>query len=89
MEIHSTFWFKDGSVVLIASKSAGFKVHMSVLSRHSSVFDDLFSVPQPEEAERVENCPVVHVPDEPEDMAHLLFALYDGRRSVYGRPSSR
>ena len=59
---------------------------MSVLSRHSSVFDDLFSVPQPEEAERVENCPVVHVPDEPEDMAHLLFALYDGRRSVYVRP---
>lgn len=43
---HKSLWFVDGSVILQAEQTL-FRVHMSQLSRHSSFFRDLFSLPQP------------------------------------------
>ena len=82
-------WFNDGSVVVVA-ESTGFRVHSSLLSRHSTVFRDLFSLPQPiHAAEHVDGCPAVRVSDDAEDMAYFLRAIYDGRQYVYPASFSR
>ncbi|TCD63692.1 hypothetical protein EIP91_005097 [Steccherinum ochraceum] len=73
------FWLRDGNVILVAEKTA-FRVHQSVLERKSVVFQDMFGVPQPEEAETLEECPLVHVSDTAEDITHMLSVLYDGDR---------
>ncbi|KAG0698779.1 hypothetical protein DFH29DRAFT_990994 [Suillus ampliporus] len=67
--IRSDIWFADGNIVLIAD-SAAFKVHHGQLERHSEVFRDLFSVPQP-----VDQKPPARSSF---GFTHLLIALYDG-----------
>ncbi|EGO23259.1 hypothetical protein SERLADRAFT_371485 [Serpula lacrymans var. lacrymans S7.9] len=62
--IRSDFWFQDGNIVLIAG-SAAFKVHRGQLERHSDVFRDLFSVPQPAVQNLVDGCPCVEIYDCP------------------------
>ncbi|KAL6298842.1 hypothetical protein BKA93DRAFT_743329 [Sparassis latifolia] len=73
------FWFADGSIVLIA-ENATFRVHQGVLSRHSEVFRELFTVPQPHDEQSVYGCPVVRLYDSPIDLRYLLRVLYDGRK---------
>jgi hypothetical protein len=81
-----SLWFDDGSVILIAvarhpqsgvEPTQRFCVHRSVLAAHSDVIGGMFLFPQPQEVEKVESRPVVHMPDAAEDLAHLLKALYD------------
>lgn len=43
---HPEFWFTDGSIILVAQDMM-FRVHKSFLSRHSVIFRDMFSLPQP------------------------------------------
>lgn len=43
---HPTLWLDDGNVVLVV-ENTGFRVHRGILSKHSDVFRDMFSVPQP------------------------------------------
>ncbi|KAF8216434.1 hypothetical protein K438DRAFT_1797196 [Mycena galopus ATCC 62051] len=43
---HADLWFKDGSVICQA-ESQLFRVHVSQLSRHSALFRDIFTLPQP------------------------------------------
>lgn len=71
------FWFRDGNVILLAD-SVAFKVHRGVLERHSDVFRDILSIPQPVDEEMFEGCHIVEVHDEPSDLWCLLKALYDG-----------
>ncbi|RDX41897.1 hypothetical protein OH76DRAFT_1422827 [Lentinus brumalis] len=81
----SEFWLLDGNVVLIAQKSA-FRVHQSVLARHSTVLADLFTVPLPPSSdarETMDGCPVVQLHDSPDDLRYLLKALYDGPRMLH------
>ena len=78
----SEVWFEDGNVVVIAQNTA-FRFHKSVLSLHSPVFRDLFSVPQPSPAggkaeELLEGCSVVRVSDTSYDFRELLRAIYGG-----------
>ncbi|KAF8870584.1 hypothetical protein CPB84DRAFT_1801842, partial [Gymnopilus junonius] len=75
--IRSDFWFRDGNVVIIAG-SAAFKVHRGQLERHSEVFSDLFSLPQPDSPELVDGCSCVELQDCPSDVFYFLSALYDG-----------
>ncbi|KAI0085843.1 hypothetical protein BDY19DRAFT_996503 [Irpex rosettiformis] len=82
----SDFWFADGNVVLVSGKS-GFKVHRGQLERHSEVFRDLFSIPQPPVQALVEGCPWVELYDHPADIACLLTALYDGL--YFQKPNAR
>ncbi|KAG2351615.1 hypothetical protein BDR07DRAFT_1583041 [Suillus spraguei] len=65
-------------VVVLIADSAAFKVHHGQLERHSEVFRDLFSVPQPVDQNLVDGCPSVELHDRPTDLYHLLIALYDG-----------
>ncbi|KAJ7061885.1 hypothetical protein C8F01DRAFT_987358 [Mycena amicta] len=75
--VRSTLWFHDGNIVLVAA-SVAFKVHRGQLRRHSEVFDDLFSIPQPPEQDLFDGCPWVEVYDCPTDVLYFLTALYDG-----------
>lgn len=74
-----TIWFEDGNVVLVAGDTA-FKVHRSMLARNSGVFQDLFTVPQPECADHMDGCPVVQMSDRSDEMAILLDLFYNGMR---------
>jgi len=78
------FWFDDGNIVLVVCTDA-FRVHKSVLARSSEIFRDLFTVAQPCSYPFIEGCPIVHLSDHPDDVRHLLRALYDGKRFLLGR----
>ncbi|KAJ7738813.1 hypothetical protein B0H16DRAFT_1761155 [Mycena metata] len=75
--VRSELWFLDGNIVIIAS-SVAFKVHRGQLRRHSEVFNDLFSIPQPKDQDLYDGCPWVEVYDCPSDVLYFLKALYDG-----------
>lgn len=88
VEKHSDLWFIDGSVVLQADKTV-FLVHQTQLARHSLIFRDMFSLPQPPAprsrddkvargSPMFEGHPLVIMHDAAEDVANLLTALYDG-----------
>ncbi|KAF9034385.1 hypothetical protein BJ165DRAFT_1396192 [Panaeolus papilionaceus] len=77
-----SIWFEDGSIILIVEKTQ-YRVHASLLSRCSSVFKDMFSLPQPTSSESgAEGCPVVHLHDSPQDVEQLLNAIYDSPHSA-------
>ena len=77
--IRSDIWFADGNIVLVA-RGIAFKVHRGQLQRHSEVFRDLFSMPQPaaQDQAMIDDCEWVELYDAPTDVLHLLSALYDG-----------
>ncbi|RPD58813.1 hypothetical protein L226DRAFT_471169 [Lentinus tigrinus ALCF2SS1-7] len=70
------FWFADGNIILLVQDVA-FKVHRGQLVRHSDIFHDMFSLPQPV-GDMIDGCPWVQLHDDPGDVLHLLRALYDG-----------
>jgi len=71
------YWFEDGSIILQA-ESTQFRVHKSLLARHSAVFKDMFEVPRPADGEPlVEGCLVVHLSVTAEDVEHMICSLYD------------
>jgi len=75
--LSSEYWFSDGSIVLKA-ESTVFRVHLSVLARHSEIFRDMSSVPQPKGQDAViEGYPVIPVSDSAQDIEVLLSLLYD------------
>ena len=77
----SDFWFEDGSIVIVIENVA-FRIHQSLLSRHSDVFAGLFTVPQPANHENdegddmMDDCPVVHLSDTLADFTDVLRVLY-------------
>ncbi|KLO08385.1 hypothetical protein SCHPADRAFT_944478 [Schizopora paradoxa] len=87
---HDFLWFPDGNVVL-ATDTYLFKVHKSLLAVHSSVFRDMFELPNVGHAdpmpgqggaglalETYEGVPMVTmVGDKGEDVAHLLRAVFE------------
>ncbi|KAM5544058.1 hypothetical protein V8D89_002244 [Ganoderma adspersum] len=78
----SEVWFEDGNTVVIGQNTA-FRFHKSVVSIHSSVFCDLFSIPRPspkgeEVDETFDGCPVVRVSDTSYDFRELIRAIYGG-----------
>ena len=75
---HDDLWFDDGNVV-IATSDLSFRLHRGVLARHSSVFKDMFQLPQSDEAPTVAGCPVVQLQhDRGADLVMLFTLLYDG-----------
>ena len=80
-------WLPDGNIVIVAQNVA-FQAHKSVLALHSEVFQDLFlvsgstgTVPNPPEpTETIDDCPVVRVSDDPNDLRHLLLVMCCGKK---------
>ena len=71
---HPDLWYDDGSIVLKAETTL-FRVHRTTLSAHSTVFSDMFSIPQPPDQDAIEGCTVICLPDTAYDMEFLLRAL--------------
>ncbi|KIY46518.1 hypothetical protein FISHEDRAFT_75541 [Fistulina hepatica ATCC 64428] len=80
-------WLSDGNVIICAAgPSSGsdcdtrvlFKVHRSILSRHSAVLHDMFGLPLTYSAEEAyEGVPLVYMHDDPVDVQNLIHALYN------------
>ncbi|KZP02293.1 hypothetical protein FIBSPDRAFT_686775, partial [Athelia psychrophila] len=72
----SSIWYHDGNVVLQA-EGTRWKVHQGILAESSSVFRDMFSIPQPpsRDTELVEGCPVVQLSDTAKDVECVLQAI--------------
>lgn len=69
-------WFEDGNVV-IQAEDYQFCLFKSFLTTRSPIFQDTFSIPQPEDAERINGCPVVRIYDSATDAAHFFKAIFD------------
>ncbi|KAJ7037764.1 hypothetical protein C8F04DRAFT_998754 [Mycena alexandri] len=52
------YWFDDGNIILQV-ESTQFRLVKSILSMHSSVFSDMFTIPLPAYEPTIDNCPVV------------------------------
>ncbi|KAH8828624.1 hypothetical protein DL96DRAFT_1012511 [Flagelloscypha sp. PMI_526] len=55
-------WFDDGNLILQSNDGIRFKVYRGLLALHSTVFSDMFTLPQPLNQELVESCPFVVLP---------------------------
>ncbi|TBU38766.1 hypothetical protein BD309DRAFT_873683, partial [Dichomitus squalens] len=67
------FWFEDGNVIFVAGDTE-FCVYKGPLSKHSAVFKDMFSLPQPAAASADEP-PVVYLTERPKCFRYLLRQL--------------
>jgi hypothetical protein len=69
-------WFEDGSLVIQAGTSQ-FRVYRGTLAARSPVFQDMLSFPQPPNADLVDGCPVVRLPDAATEVTSFLKALFE------------
>lgn len=69
----SDIWYDDGNIVLQAQNHQ-FKVYRGVLAGSSSVFKDMFSLPQPppKDNDLVEGCPIVQLSDKWRELRWIL-----------------
>lgn len=82
---HPDLYFEDGNVVLSALNGSGdrsyFRVHKSILCKHSPVFEQMFMLPPLTEEDKVvetyDGVPAVDMPDSAEDVGSFLGVLYD------------
>lgn len=86
LEHHSSLYLDDGNVCHTSglpdspSPRPVFRVHKSLLARHSPVFRDMFALPTDVggQVDRYECAPLVVIQDSTGDIEALLLALYDG-----------
>ncbi|KAF7359026.1 BTB domain-containing protein [Mycena sanguinolenta] len=69
-------WFEDGGLVVQAEQSL-FRVSRGILAARSSVFKDMLAFTQPPNAETIDGCPVVRLPDSAEDVKRFFRAIFD------------
>ena len=75
-------WLPDGNIVVVA-QGVAFRVHKSILSQHSEIFRDLFSLPDGGTNELMDGCPVVQQEgDDPYDLHRLFAVLCCGKKCV-------
>ncbi|KAH7921351.1 hypothetical protein BV22DRAFT_1019553, partial [Leucogyrophana mollusca] len=77
---HESLYFFDGNIALLAPKENGanviFRVHKSILARHSLVFANMFVIHPSQDGETHDGIPVVRMPEDTEQTESLLNALY-------------
>lgn len=81
LEKSSDFWIDNGNVVL-RTATKQYRIHQGVLSMHSSVFKDVFSIPQPVEQSTHEGVPIVGITDSAKDWDELLPVIYGLKKCV-------
>lgn len=78
---HPDLYFATGDVILSANGDDAkylFCVHMTVLSHHSPIFQDMFALPvNADTNETHDGLPVVHLYDDFADVDKFLRALYN------------
>ncbi|KAI0706739.1 hypothetical protein C8T65DRAFT_577143 [Cerioporus squamosus] len=70
------FWFDDGNLIVVA-QDVEFRIYRGPLVKHSPVFRDMLTLPQPADASGLP-CPVVQIPDHPTEFRHLLREFMTG-----------
>ncbi len=71
---HADFWLEDGNLILLAARTA-FRVYRGLLVKKSAVFADMFVTGSPDANEMFDGCPVIRLPDHPDDLQHFLQYL--------------
>ena len=75
-------WLADGNCVVVA-KNTAFRVYKGILSLHSELFRDLFSLPNSgSSSDMMDGCPTVTVADDPRDIRCLFLVLCCGKEYV-------
>ncbi|KAJ7698469.1 hypothetical protein B0H16DRAFT_1706006 [Mycena metata] len=70
------YWFDDGNIILQV-ESTQFRIFRGILSLHSSVFRDMFTIPLPKDEPTVDGCPVVVLSgDTAEDWVLFLGVMF-------------
>ncbi|KAJ7759884.1 hypothetical protein B0H16DRAFT_1532892 [Mycena metata] len=67
-------WFEDCGLIIQAETTL-FRVSRDFLAMRSPVFADMLSMPTPKDAEMIEGCPFVRLPDAAQDITYFLKAL--------------
>ena len=73
-----SLWYQDGNVILQA-EGMQYKVYKGLLAQQSTIFKDMFSLPQPSEtmnSDMVEGCPVVHLSDAAGEVTFVLEEIF-------------
>lgn len=75
------FYFEDGNIVLSAkyteNDTAFFRLHKSILVKHSPVFADMFAMPPPPTTDQYDGVPLVEMPDDANALRDFIAFLYD------------
>ncbi len=87
VERSTEFWFDDGNVVLQAGDTL-FRVHRSILARHSVIMQDCLECPQPADAPSIDGCPLIHLADLAKDIDNMCTLLYGIYQCVHFTRSS-
>ena len=69
------FWFADGDIVLDVERHL-FKIHRKRL-QCSEIFSDMLAVPQPDVVDKMDDCPLVSLPDAAQDWLVALQWMYE------------
>ncbi|KAJ7618313.1 hypothetical protein DFH06DRAFT_1483330 [Mycena polygramma] len=67
-------WFEDCGLIIQAEKTLC-RISRDYLASQSPVFKDMLALPSPKEADRMDGCPFVFLPDNAEDVTVFLKAL--------------
>ena len=84
---HISLYFNDGNITLLAPQTQNhyiaFRVHRSMLSKISPVFEGLFLLPPVDEMEMHEGVPLVYTTDRADALQGVLRLVY---HDVYVHP---
>ncbi|KAJ7753195.1 hypothetical protein B0H16DRAFT_1373023 [Mycena metata] len=67
-------WFEDCGLIIQAETTL-FRISRDFLAMRSPVFADMLSMPTPVDAETMDGCPFVRLPDAAQDVTYFLKAL--------------
>ncbi|TBU41577.1 hypothetical protein BD309DRAFT_868029 [Dichomitus squalens] len=81
------FWFEDGNIVIIADETQ-FRVHRSILCRHSDVLADRLGFNDRRRDTSYDSCAVVRILDSAKSFKGLLRLLYPGPSEILRQVSS-
>lgn len=70
-----SIWFDDGNIV-IETERVQFRVHRSILSKHSKIFADMFGLAESQHI-NVDGVPVVHLADSSQELGYILEWMYE------------
>ena len=72
------FWFEDGNIIIVVQHTK-FRVYRGPLIKHSLVFRDMLSLPQPvENSEKPQDLPIIYLEDDPSDIRRILSGFIFG-----------
>jgi hypothetical protein len=72
----SHVYFHDGNIVFVAGVTC-FRVHQSLVAKHSSIFRDMLSIPQPQAQDIYDGVATVDLQDDPDILRALLRVIYE------------